>query len=44
MKLIQLEAFVAVVESAGFAAAARELGQTRSRVNRDVRELEDCKK
>ena len=41
MKFTQLEAFVEVVESGGFAAAARVLGQTRSRVNREVLELED---
>ena len=41
MKFTQLEAFVEVVESGGFAAAARVLGQTRSRVNREVLELEN---
>ena len=41
MKFTQLEAFVEVVESGGFASAARVLGQTRSRVNREVLDLED---
>ncbi len=40
-KLAGLEAFVQVVESAGFAAAAREMGLSRSTVNRLVIDLED---
>lgn len=41
-KLTSLNAFVAVAERGGFAAAARALGQTRSRVNRAVIALEDA--
>lgn len=40
-KFAALRAFVAVVEEAGFAAAARALGQSRSAVNRMVIVLED---
>jgi len=40
-KLAGLEAFVQVVDSAGFAAAAREMGLSRSTVNRLVIDLED---
>ncbi len=40
-KFSELRAFAAVVESGGFASAARDLGQSRSSVNRLVIALED---
>lgn len=40
-KFSELRAFTAVVEAGGFSAAARELGQSRSAVNRLVIALED---
>ena len=40
-KLAAMKAFVTVVAEEGFAAAARELGQSRSAVNRLVLQLED---
>lgn len=40
-KLASLTAFVTVVEQGSFAAAARELGISRSQVNRQVIQLED---
>jgi len=42
MNMIEsMRAFKQVVESGGFAAAARELGQTRSTINKQVVKLED---
>lgn len=40
-KFAELRAFVAVVDAGGFAAAARELGQSRSSINRLVLSLEE---
>ena len=40
-RFAELRAFAAVVEAGGFAAAARELGQSRSAINRLVIGLED---
>ena len=40
-KLSGIQAFIKVVETGGFAAAARETGQSRSQVNRAVINLEE---
>ncbi|MGH0036820.1 MAG: LysR substrate-binding domain-containing protein [Myxococcota bacterium] len=40
-KWAQLEAFVAVIDSGGFTAAARRLGRTPSAVSRQIKALED---